>query len=351
MVTDVAQLQLRIAEMGSRIGQLEDALAILQSGISGEPHPLLRDEFLGIKFAPEKCCATDKEELRKDTTDMIEALGMLTIGEQGAKYYGPSAGPEVRRYRLMMPICLICISLGAVYGMCSYSYYQMKLPHAFGQAGAEMDMTAVENDKASRVSTQITGLSRFPFGTGQPTGVSLGLVSSHLPPQQRAWALYEAYMEHAACMFRPLKRDEMIDEILSPVYKAMKDKQSSGSHPIESISPHKLAILFLVFALGALVDLTLEPCKHFYYPSLCHCIFTVSFLPLDSTESETYYHLSCACLSLRSVFDSPETATVQALVLMAAFHAEGGRDYTTDSAVSIQAIGMGLYLKFFLSGR
>jgi hypothetical protein len=118
--------------MGSRIGQLEDALAILQSGISGDPHPLLRDEFLGVKFTPEKCCATDKEELRKGTADTIEALGMLTIGEQGAKYYGPSAGPEVRRCRCLMSICLIWIPLGAVYGMRSYSYSHMKLPHVFG---------------------------------------------------------------------------------------------------------------------------------------------------------------------------------------------------------------------------
>ena len=212
-----------------------------------------------------------------------------------------------------------------------------------------MDMAAVENDKVSRVSTEITGLSGFPFGTGESTEVSLHLILSHLPSQQRAWGLYEAYVEHAACMFRPLKRDEMVDEILSPVYKAMKDGQTSGSQAFESISPHKLAILFLVFALGALVDLTLEPCKHSYCSSWCHW-FTILFFPPDNAESEMYYHLGCACLSLRSIFDSPEIATVQALTLMGVFHAEGGRNLGTDSAVSILVIGVELCLTFSLSG-
>lgn len=96
MVTDTTLLQAKIAEMGHRIRQLEDALAILQSGVSSEPHPLLRDELLGVKFPPEKGCMADKKEPRDDTADTIDALGILTIGDQGAKYYGPSAGAEVR---------------------------------------------------------------------------------------------------------------------------------------------------------------------------------------------------------------------------------------------------------------
>ena len=72
-------------------------------------------------------------------------------------------------------------------------------------------------------------------------------------------------MEHASWIFRPLKRDEMIDEIISPVYKAMKDKQTSGSNAIQSISPHKLAVLFIVFSVGAQLDLTLEPCEFFVW--------------------------------------------------------------------------------------
>jgi hypothetical protein len=133
-----------------------------------------------------------------------------------------------------------------------------------------MNMSALEYDKTPRVSAEIIGFSKFPFGAEEPTGITLELILSYLPSQPRAWSLCETYLEYASWIFRPLRREEMIDEILSPVYKAMKHKQTSGSSAIESISPHKLAVLLLVFTLGALVDLTLEPCK---YSVLC---FTVT---------------------------------------------------------------------------
>lgn len=56
-----------------------------------------------------------------------------------------------------------------------------------------------------------------------------------------------------------MKRDEIVDDILTPVYRQMKERQGAGFGTGWSISYHKLAVLFLVFALGAQVDLTLEP--------------------------------------------------------------------------------------------
>ena len=143
-------------------------------------------------------------------------------------------------------------------------------------------MSALEHDSTSRVSAEITQFSGFPFGTER---VSLALILNYLPSQPRAWSLYETYLEHASWVFRPLKREEMIDEILSPVYKAMKDRQTSGSNAIESISPHKLAVLFLVFTLGALVDLTLEPCK------FSHC--------LSRNQRTLFYYILQTARSLR----------------------------------------------------
>jgi hypothetical protein len=128
-----------------------------------------------------------------------------------------------------------------------------------------MDMSAVEDDEASRVSPEIIRLSTFPFGPGETTGTSLDTILNHLPPQPRAWSLYETYAEHVSWIFCPVKRDEMINDILSPIYKARKENQPFRSDAMESLSPHKSAVLFFVFAIGALVDLTLEPCK------LSHC--------------------------------------------------------------------------------
>jgi hypothetical protein len=124
-----------------------------------------------------------------------------------------------------------------------------------------MDMSAVENDELARVPAEIKDLSKFPFGFQEDVADTLDVVLSHLPPQSRGWSLYETYAEHAAWIFGPLKRDEVIDDILSPIYKAVKEKQTAGSSAMTLISPHKLAVLYFIFALGTLVDLTLEPCE------------------------------------------------------------------------------------------
>ena len=75
--------------MGQRIRQLEDALAILQSTVSTEPHPLLADGLLSTHPSPVK----PPDVLR----EAMDAFGTLTIGDSGeSKYFGPSAGSEVR---------------------------------------------------------------------------------------------------------------------------------------------------------------------------------------------------------------------------------------------------------------
>lgn len=90
---------LLIILQGQRIRQLEDALAIFQSGISTEPHPLLRDELLAIKYGPEKGPSRAHDQRTKPQeplVDSIDALGTLTIGNNGeARYFGRSAGSEV----------------------------------------------------------------------------------------------------------------------------------------------------------------------------------------------------------------------------------------------------------------
>lgn len=97
VLADTAQLHTKIGEMGQRIRQLEDALAIFQSGVSSETHPLLRDELLSIKFGPDKGHVLEKEEpLQESLINSIDALGTLTIGDRGeVKYFGRSAGSEV----------------------------------------------------------------------------------------------------------------------------------------------------------------------------------------------------------------------------------------------------------------
>lgn len=99
VLADTSQLHTKVAEMGQRIRQLEDALAIFQSGVSNETHPLLRDNLLSIKFGPEKGYVPEKHPtVRKESLEPpIDAFGAMALGDSGeAKYFGPSAGSEVR---------------------------------------------------------------------------------------------------------------------------------------------------------------------------------------------------------------------------------------------------------------
>lgn len=97
--------------MGQRIRQLEDALAIFQAGVSTETHPLLRDELLGVKFGPEVRLSGEPEPQHDPVTESMDAFGTLTIGNDGeAKYFGRSAGSEVR-------VCLILLDLSLTNGM------------------------------------------------------------------------------------------------------------------------------------------------------------------------------------------------------------------------------------------
>lgn len=105
VLADTSQLHTKITEMGQRIRQLEDALAISHSGISNEPHPLLRDELLSIKFGPENGTTSRAPPSRDPSVESIDAFGTLTIFDRDlSKYFGRSAGSEVS-------VTVICLDI------------------------------------------------------------------------------------------------------------------------------------------------------------------------------------------------------------------------------------------------
>ena len=97
--------------MSDRIRLLEDALAILQStvtGPGGEPHPLLHRDLLTIKSSIELHSATQggggpgedtidpDEAVEPEEEQYMDAFGTLAIHDDGAAtFYGRSAGSEV----------------------------------------------------------------------------------------------------------------------------------------------------------------------------------------------------------------------------------------------------------------
>ncbi|KAF7972732.1 hypothetical protein HWV62_17202, partial [Athelia sp. TMB] len=211
---DTEQLHRKISEMGQRIRQLEDALAILQSSVSTEPHPLLENEHVP---SVDSSAAKASHAL----TEAMSAIGTLTIGDSGeSKYFGSSAGSEASTNLTSDPI------------------------------------------PPAEAPELLTSLAALTFeGKSCPTGsetfsAAMTLLFDGLPPRQRAWSLCETYLEHSSWIFQLVLRSDLIEDVLTPIYNA----REVGSGVME-ISPHKIAFLYLVFAQAVLVDLTL-PAYH-----------------------------------------------------------------------------------------
>lgn len=86
--------------------------------------------------------------------------------------------------------------------------------------------------------------------------------------------------------YTPISEHDFFDTIFEPIYEP--DRASP-----EAPASHRLAILYMVLALGALLDLGRPP---------------------NSPDSMHYYHLGRAALSLESVLEEPSIAAAQALV-------------------------------------
>lgn len=189
-----------------------------------------------------------------------------------------------------------------------------EVPHASTHASISVDMNG--------------RLPQFPFSRPKlSTSVIIAYLESHLPPQERAYALSDSYIKHASIFFRPIKRDELFDSFLPGIYKAAaarrfrsgspcqpdEEKSGPGSNGITKNSAHVLATLFFLLALGALLDLSLPP---------------------YNAEAEHFYELGCSALGFRAIFESPQLDTVQALGLMATYQCFAGKKFHRDSAVS-----------------
>lgn len=84
-------------------------------------------------------------------------------------------------------------------------------------------------------------------------------------------------------------------------------------------SPHKLAVVYLVMALGVMFDLERrEPSESTAYISYVGCAPT-SFVPADDPLAAELFRLGCACLTANGGLSRPSVPTVQALNLIGNF--------------------------------
>ncbi|TBU21266.1 hypothetical protein BD311DRAFT_812472 [Dichomitus squalens] len=305
ILADTDRLHRKIAEMSDRIRQLEDGLAILQSSVTREPHPLLANDLLKIKSGLELHAASELElqrereglsgtgrgggggggggeEEEEEEPAYIDAFGTLAVRDDGAAtFYGRSAGSEDDKPQLSMST------------LSRPSPGNPDLP-------PEMNRLA----------------STFPHGPPEVPIYDLqDLISGYLPPWHRAVQLRELYLDQAPWFFGAVTQRQLYEEVFPLFYEEAQEELHNlrggrlGASPdafnlpqtgaaTPHASSHELALMFVVFCFGALTDATLPPAPH-------------------NREAERYYQLTKAALSLEPVLDRPPSvATVQVLSLM-----------------------------------
>ncbi|KAI9068189.1 hypothetical protein FKP32DRAFT_1609038 [Trametes sanguinea] len=304
ILADTDRLHGKIAEMSDRIRQLEDALGILQSSVTREPHPLLNNDLLKIKSGLELHSASqlaggsgggggieiqESEEPETEEAQYVEAFGTLAMRDDGAAtFYGRSAGSEDERP-------------------------QISLPTLNRSSSAHPDLPPELNHLAET----------FPSGPSSiPVYELQDLTQSYLPSWERASQLRDLYLEQAPWFFGAVTQRQLNEEVLPLFYDEAADelraRMSIGASagpagvgklgatadafnlptPGTHASSHDLALMFVVFCFGALTDPSLPTAP-------------------NNGEASMYYQLTRAALSLEPVLDRPPSVTtVQALSLM-----------------------------------
>ncbi|KAF7309610.1 Fungal-trans domain-containing protein [Mycena indigotica] len=248
----------KILELSNRIRQLEDGLLDSHTQTSSTPHPLLAPQLLAIKRPlerdrPDMPLKSDKPD---SSNEGVEAMGSLSISDGGRSTF---------------------------FGQAANSWYLLKNE----TASDDEEVGSPQTDHILPKDLPWLAYS-FPFtttsinGTGEDVRTTL---LNLLPNAGIAQRFSESYYRHAAWMYTPISENDFYEKIFTPIY------DFNGDH----VSAHSLSVLFMVMALGALVDLN---------------------MPAHSAEATELYQLGRAALAIDSVLEEPSIPGIQALLLM-----------------------------------
>ncbi|KAH7928331.1 hypothetical protein BV22DRAFT_1005131 [Leucogyrophana mollusca] len=274
-------LQRKTARMEERMRSLEDALAIVQTNVSTQSHPLLAKEF---------SMDEDEDEVEEEpqTTNefhkygLIDALGSLHLegDEQSGvvRFFGPSGGSE-RAKEIVT-----------------------ETPTA-ANPPQELD--------ASYLPAEINIFYQsFPFTpSGYPTEPVQDMIESYMPSILRATSLCETFLESLSWMFHIISRQYVIGELMPAVYNRLGNPSKQRTY-----GPHDLALLLMLMAIGALVD-----------PSL----------PAYNEEAQHYHRLARSALCLQPVFVKRSVTTIKVLHLMSVYNGMSGMESNLENSYSL----------------
>lgn len=303
-------LHRRIAKLGERIRVLEDALASLHSKHSEEPHPLLREDLL--------CGNSDDKDADmpmvgdeagpSQSPDVIDAFGTLSISDHGiSRFFGPTGGSE----------SLLISSLVS-------SHTSPASSHSLSPKTGSLSPNS--NSASSTTYEQLSLFSRsFPFTPLGRTEDIQEMIETHLPPYDRAAQLCQTYFDQVSWLFRGVTKEQLMDEMLALVYR-----RPSAVGMEDEYGPHDLALLFIIFAIGALVEPELE-----LQPNSNQPLEQASPTASSDALAEHFHQISRAALTLQPVLEKPSIVTIQTLHLMSIYNAMSGSDLTSETSMEM----------------
>ncbi|THH09731.1 hypothetical protein EW145_g1797 [Phellinidium pouzarii] len=242
VLANTESLHEKIAELSHRVRSLEDALAVAHDG--NERHPLLSDELLKIKNPLEREVVFEAPKSTEEE-DVIDAVGSLSISHTGrTNFYGQTA-------------------------------------NSWNEEGDHSDdeeeiiiALPTDSDAEDLRSTLIAAL----------------------PDAPTARALVDLYFSNAAWMYYPIPKDQFDKLIFSRVYPyssaGSPGNDAETDRDTGSYESHRLALLYIVLAVGILVDLN---------------------RPSHDSSAVGYFQLSKAALGLDSIMEEPSVPAIQAL--------------------------------------
>ncbi|KAH7926481.1 hypothetical protein BV22DRAFT_1128172 [Leucogyrophana mollusca] len=247
ILANTEQLHAKIIQMSDRIRQLEDALESVQARCSPEPHPLLHQDFLRIKNALElyssqpapRCGDTPIDETHASGSQLPSAARSPRDGE-----YGPSRPSEERG-------------------------------SSAEASPAHIPQLPAEIEKLSQA---------FPF-PWLPNNTVRERIHEMLPSRAEAEYLCAQARSNALWQYNLDPSETWLPNLVHHVYTT----------PVEGLNFRRLSLLFIMMAIGLLVDLNQQK---------------------ESPRAEAFHHLARASLCEMNLMDEPSLDLLQTLFYM-----------------------------------
>ncbi|OCH91033.1 hypothetical protein OBBRIDRAFT_792742 [Obba rivulosa] len=346
VLASTQELHEKIAQLSARVRELEDALRTSHANQASETHPLLADELLMIKAPIQRHLANGQVINGQNGTttpeeqgaEILDSFGSLQISETGrTNYFGqatsswyflqnettPSAPdtrlsavrnllpPEILALSGVFPIAppLPRTSLSIPLSSSPTTVSPTALTHSSSTTSAAYNENS-PNSAFPTAPTVFPGSPSAGFAFGEQDEAEraeaarleadraerLRVLSFYLPPVDEAAELRDIYFQHAAWMYNPISRTHFDTHAFNIFYPPLSPSPTTPETDASALRAHQLALLFMVLAVGALMDVTRPP---------------------YNTDAEKFHHLSRAALFSAQVFEEPTVVAVQALYLMA----------------------------------